>query len=79
MGWVSYLGLENHESNALAKRLLRPNVFGGVLSFGVKGTKEQAAKVVDNLKLASHLANLGGYYRFPWVYATIVNIRSFVF
>ncbi|KAH8109065.1 O-acetylhomoserine ami [Phellopilus nigrolimitatus] len=64
--WVEYLGLENHASHALAKRLLRPNAYGGVLSFGLKvadGDRDAAAllgrRVVDKLKLASNLANVG--------------------
>jgi len=57
--WVSYLGLPSHESHALALKLLRPNAYGGVLSFGVKGDAKVDAKTVDNLKLASHLANVG--------------------
>jgi O-acetylhomoserine/O-acetylserine sulfhydrylase len=57
--WVSYLGLPSHESHALAQKLLRPGVFGGVLSFGVKGDAITASKTVDNLKLASQLANVG--------------------
>ncbi|KAF8881605.1 Cys/Met metabolism PLP-dependent enzyme-domain-containing protein [Infundibulicybe gibba] len=59
IAWVSYLGLEKHESHALALKLLRPNAFGGVLSFGIKGDAKTASKLVDNLKLASHLANVG--------------------
>ncbi|KIL59337.1 hypothetical protein M378DRAFT_188007 [Amanita muscaria Koide BX008] len=59
VSWVSYLGLEKHETYELAKQLLRPNAFGGVLSFGIKGDAAAASKVVDNLKLASHLANVG--------------------
>ena len=44
---------------AVAKRLL-PRGAGGVLTFGVKGGDASlAAKVVDNLKLASNLANVG--------------------
>lgn len=57
--WVSYLGLESHETHQLAKKLLRPNAFGGVLSFGINGDADTASKVVDNLKLASNLANVG--------------------
>ncbi|KAF8804115.1 O-acetylhomoserine ami [Phlegmacium glaucopus] len=57
--WVSYLGLPSHESYALAQKLLRPNVYGGVLSFGVKGDVKIASKTVDSLKLASQLANVG--------------------
>lgn len=59
VSWVSYLGLESHESHARAVQILRSGVFGGVLSFGVKGDVEIAKKVVENLKLASHLANVG--------------------
>ncbi|KAI9463909.1 Cys/Met metabolism PLP-dependent enzyme-domain-containing protein [Boletus coccyginus] len=57
--WVSYPGLANHEYHEEAKRLLRPNTFGGVLSFGVKGNIDVASGVVDRLKLASNLANVG--------------------
>ncbi|KAF8125908.1 Cys/Met metabolism PLP-dependent enzyme-domain-containing protein [Mycena galopus ATCC 62051] len=59
VAWVSYLGLQSHESHTLAQQLLKANAFGGVLSFGVKGNAETAKKVIDNLKLASHLANVG--------------------
>ncbi|KAF9560610.1 O-acetylhomoserine ami [Agrocybe pediades] len=59
VAWVSYLGLASHQSNELAKKLLRPGVFGGVLSFGVKGDLKNATKLVDSLKLASNLANVG--------------------
>jgi O-acetylhomoserine/O-acetylserine sulfhydrylase len=59
VSWVSYLGLESHESNTIAKKLLRPGAFGGVLSFGVKGDLQLASKLVDNLRLASNLANVG--------------------
>lgn len=61
VSWVSYLGLESHESHSLAKKLLRPNAFGGVLSFGVKGDVAKASKVVDHLRLASNLANVGAW------------------
>ncbi|KAG2036629.1 Cys/Met metabolism PLP-dependent enzyme-domain-containing protein [Suillus americanus] len=59
VAWVSYLGLESHPYHQKAKKLLRPNVFGGVLSFGAKGDVSAASTVVDSLKLASHLANVG--------------------
>lgn len=59
VAWVSYLGLPTHGSHELAKQLLRPNAYGGVLSFGVKGDVKTASRVVDNLKLASNLANVG--------------------
>ncbi|KAF9242824.1 Cys/Met metabolism PLP-dependent enzyme-domain-containing protein [Melanogaster broomeanus] len=59
VAWVSYLGLESHSYHERAKKLLRPNAFGGVLSFGIKGDINVASTVVDNLRLASHLANVG--------------------
>lgn len=55
---VNYPGLESSPYNKLAKKYLR-NGFGGVLSFVVRGTKQNATKLVDNLKLVSHLANVG--------------------
>jgi O-acetylhomoserine/O-acetylserine sulfhydrylase len=55
---VNYPGLESSPTHANAKKYLR-NGFGGVLSFTVKGEKENATHLVDNLKLVSHLANVG--------------------
>lgn len=59
IAWVSYLGLESHPDHQRAKELLRPNLYGGVLSFGIKGDVTVASTVVDSLKLASNLANVG--------------------
>jgi O-acetylhomoserine/O-acetylserine sulfhydrylase len=55
---VNYPGLESSPSYALAQKYL-PLGAGGVLSFEVKGDKDAAIKVVDSLKLVSHLANVG--------------------
>lgn len=55
---VNYPGLEDHPSHELAKKYLKHG-FGGVLSFTLKGSKEQTTKLVDNFKLVSHLANVG--------------------
>lgn len=59
VSWVSYLGLPTHPSHELAKKQCRRNAYGGVLSFGVKGDAKTSSKVVDSLKLASNLANVG--------------------
>ncbi|KAJ7256363.1 Cys/Met metabolism PLP-dependent enzyme-domain-containing protein [Mycena rebaudengoi] len=59
VAWVSYLGLPAHPSHQRALTTLRRGAFGGVLNFGVKGNATKASKVVDLLKLASNLANLG--------------------
>jgi O-acetylhomoserine/O-acetylserine sulfhydrylase len=55
---VNYPGLTSSTYHKLAKKYLK-NGFGGVLSFTVKGTKAHTTKLVDNLKLISHLANVG--------------------
>jgi O-acetylhomoserine (thiol)-lyase len=55
---VNYPGLESHPSYSNAKKYL-PKGAGGVLSFIVKGDKETANNVVNNLQLVSHLANVG--------------------
>lgn len=55
---VSYPGLKSSKYHTLAKKYLR-NGFGGVLTFRVKGNMQQAAKIVDNIRLISHLANVG--------------------
>jgi len=55
---VNYPGLPSSPHHELGKKYLK-NGFGAVLSFQVKGDKENATKVIDNLKLVSHLANLG--------------------
>jgi O-acetylhomoserine/O-acetylserine sulfhydrylase len=66
VSWVSYPGLESHPYHENAKKYLT-NGFGGVLSFGVKPLaikptdpfKASGPQVVDNLKIASNLANVG--------------------
>lgn len=58
VAWVSYPGLAEHPHHELAKKYLRHG-FGGVLTFGVKGGASAATRVIDGLKLASHLANVG--------------------
>lgn len=55
---VNYPGLASSTYHKLANKYLK-NGFGGVLSFTIKGTKENTTKLVDNLKLVSHLANVG--------------------
>jgi O-acetylhomoserine/O-acetylserine sulfhydrylase len=55
---VNYPGLKSSPNHKIAKKYLKKG-FGGVLSFELKGTKEAATKLVDNLQLVSHLANVG--------------------
>ena len=56
--YVQYPGLQSSPYHKLAKKYLQ-NGFGGILNFGVKGSKERASGLIDNLKLVSHLANVG--------------------
>lgn len=56
--WVSYPGLESHPYHEQAKKYLK-NGFGAVLAFGVRGGREAGSTFVSNVKLASHLANVG--------------------
>ncbi|WP_147532852.1 homocysteine synthase [Bacillus marasmi] len=56
--WVSYPGLPSHPSYTKAQKYL-PKGQGAILTFGVKGGKEAAKKVIDSIQLFSHLANIG--------------------
>jgi O-acetylhomoserine/O-acetylserine sulfhydrylase len=56
--YVDYPGLHNSPYHDLAKKYLKHG-FGGVLAFKVKAGKDAADKLVNNLKLISHLANVG--------------------
>jgi len=54
---VHYPGLESHAQHELAKQ--QQSHFGGVVSFELKGGKEQAWKLIDSTKMLSITANLG--------------------
>ncbi|HEY8448988.1 MAG TPA: PLP-dependent aspartate aminotransferase family protein [Bacillota bacterium] len=58
VAWVSYPGLEDHPSHALAKKYLEHG-FGAVVVFGIRGGVEAGMKLIDNVGLWSHLANVG--------------------
>lgn len=55
---VNYTGLPSNPYHALGKRYLNDG-FGSVFTFDVKGGFEAAKKVINSLKLVSHLANVG--------------------
>jgi len=60
IAWVTYIGLESHPSHQLGLKTLRKGAFGGMLNFGVKGgDPAMGTRVVDALRLASNLANVG--------------------
>ncbi|MBN9051907.1 MAG: O-acetylhomoserine aminocarboxypropyltransferase [Rhizobiales bacterium] len=58
VAWVSYPGLPNDKYHALAKKY-SPKGAGAVFTFGLKGGYEAGVKLVSNVQLFSHLANIG--------------------
>ena len=58
VSWVQYPGLPDNAWYGLAKRYL-PRGAGAVFTFGVKGGYEAGKAVINNVKLFSHLANVG--------------------
>jgi O-acetylhomoserine (thiol)-lyase len=56
--WVTYPGLPDHPTHALARRYLTGG-FGGMVGFGVKGGLEAGKRFINSLRLISHLANIG--------------------
>ena len=58
VSWVSYAGLEGSKFKALQEKYL-PQGAGAVFTFGVKGGFEAGVKLVESVRLFSHLANIG--------------------
>ncbi len=58
VGWVRYPGLEGSPYRALADKYL-PAGQGSIVTFGIQGGNEAGRKLIDNVKIFSHLANLG--------------------
>ncbi len=56
--WVNYPGLPSHPSYDLAQKYL-PAGKGAILTFGIKGGVEAGKKIINSVKLFSHLANVG--------------------
>ena len=58
VSWVNYPGLPSHPDYDNAKRYL-PSGQGAIIGFGIKGGREAGVKLIDSVKLFSHLANIG--------------------
>ena len=58
VSWVNYPGLPSHPDHARAKRFLKEG-FGAIMGFGIKGGRAAGVKLIDSVKLISHLANIG--------------------
>ncbi|HDZ28037.1 MAG TPA: aminotransferase class V-fold PLP-dependent enzyme, partial [Candidatus Aminicenantes bacterium] len=58
VSWVKYAGLPDHPSHQLARKYLK-NGFGSIFTFGVKGGIEAGKKLIEEVDMISHLANVG--------------------
>ncbi len=59
VAWVNYAGLESNKYHALAQKYL-PNGICGVIAFGLKGSREEAIRFMDSLKMiaiVTHVAD----------------------
>lgn len=59
VGWINYPGLAGAPGHDLARKYFTSGMFGGLLGFGIKGGAQAGSKFINNLKLFSHLANIG--------------------
>ncbi len=57
--WVNYPGFPSHEAYDRASKYFRNGLYGAMLGFGVKGGLEAGKKLIENVSIFSHLANLG--------------------
>lgn len=58
VSWVNYPGLEDHPDRKLALKYFTKG-HGAIIGFGIKGGMHSGMKFIDNVKLLSHLANIG--------------------
>lgn len=58
VNWVNYPGLKDNPHNKIASKYLK-NGYSGIVGFGIKGGSESGKKFIENVKLLSHLANIG--------------------
>ena len=59
VSWVNYLGLPTHPAYAQASKYHTRGKYGAILGFGVKGGLDAGKKLIESVKLFSHLANIG--------------------
>jgi O-acetylhomoserine (thiol)-lyase len=57
--WVNYPGLKSHPQHHLARKYHRDGMYGAIIGFGIEGGREAGRRFIENLKLHSHLANVG--------------------
>jgi O-acetylhomoserine (thiol)-lyase len=59
VNWINYPGLAGHPAYQTARQYHYRGQFGAILGFGIRGGAETGRRFIDNLKLFSHLANVG--------------------
>jgi O-acetylhomoserine/O-acetylserine sulfhydrylase len=59
VAYVNYPGLEEHPDHETAKKYFRKDLFGGILSFELKGGYDAGKTFINSVELASLLANVG--------------------
>jgi len=57
VAWVNYPTLEGNKYKELADKYL-PNGAGAIFTFGLKGGRDAAGKLIENVEIFSHLANV---------------------
>ena len=58
VSWVNYPGLPSHADHARAKKFLKEG-YGAIVGFGIRGGRKAGIKLINSVKLFSHLANIG--------------------
>jgi len=58
VSWVNYPGLPSHADHARAKKFLKEG-YGAIIGFGIRGGREAGIRLINSVKLFSHLANIG--------------------
>jgi O-acetylhomoserine (thiol)-lyase len=58
VAWVTYPGLDGHETHDLAGEYLEGG-YGGMITFGLEGGYEAGKRLCESVELASFLANVG--------------------
>jgi O-acetylhomoserine (thiol)-lyase len=59
ISWVNYPGFPSHPAYDRASKYHRNGLYGAILGFGIKGGLEAGKKLIDSVKIFSHLANIG--------------------
>ncbi len=59
VSWVNYPGLPGHEAYKTASKYHRQGLFGAIIGFGIRGGEEAGRKLIENVQLFSHVANIG--------------------